>query len=76
MADLTDRLAALFGDPALLARPGISQVVAAWQRPGRRPARPAHQRQHAPSPTDAFVLALSRARADAIITTGRILRPS
>ncbi|MEZ4472429.1 MAG: dihydrofolate reductase family protein [bacterium] len=49
-----------------------------WWRPGsargRRPARPAHQRQHAPSPTDAFVLALSRARADAIITTGRILR--
>lgn len=75
MAAVTDRLAALFGDPALLARPGTSQVVAAWQRRGDDGLRVLHiNASTPPSPTDAFVLALSRARADAIITTGRILR--
>lgn len=73
VASTEQRIRALFGDP-LETPPGILHVASAWRDPsgallslriGPRAPR---------SETDRFCLALARARCDAIVTTGRILR--
>jgi len=69
--EIDERLTALYGEVDWRAAKGVVQVaaIAAQDRaviiPG--PAAPA-------SETDRFVLAAARARADAIVTTGAILR--
>lgn len=64
---------ALFGDP-LRERPALSQVAAVWS-PGDGTNRVMKIDARSPqSATDVFVLNLARARADAILTTGAILR--
>lgn len=67
------RAVALYGG-AVQAQTGVLHVTAVWRSPSGElrtlritPATPR-------SETDAFVLALARARADAIVTTGKILR--
>ena len=63
----------LYGD-ALLGDAGVVQVVAGWQS-GEGPLLNIKIGPAAPeSPTDRLALAIARARADAIVTTGRILR--
>lgn len=76
---VTEELRRLYGDAALLEIPCVFHVVALWQPPtdgvleGER--RVMHILPATPrSDTDTFVLSLARARAQAIITTGRILR--
>jgi riboflavin biosynthesis pyrimidine reductase len=66
------RLRALYGE--LPGEVGVLHVAAVWQRPdGER--RVLRIREAMPRcDTDAFALSLARARADAIVTTGRILR--
>jgi riboflavin biosynthesis pyrimidine reductase len=65
------RIARLFGVNFEAGDTGVLQVAAIWGPERRfmniRPGSPA-------SETDRFVLSLARARADAIITTGSILR--
>ena len=67
------RIESLFGEP-LCDPPGVLHVTAVWQERADRlvtlrigPDSPA-------SETDFFSLELARARSDAIVTTGRILR--
>jgi riboflavin biosynthesis pyrimidine reductase len=69
------RILALFGD-ALLEPAGVLHVVAVWRgaRPGD-PLRVLRIAKRTPrSDTDQFALAVARARADAIVTTGKVLR--
>jgi riboflavin biosynthesis pyrimidine reductase len=68
-----ERIRALYGEE-LATAPPVLQPMSVWSDAGGRlftlrigPASPR-------SATDRFVLGLSRARADAIVTTGRILR--
>jgi riboflavin biosynthesis pyrimidine reductase len=67
------RIAALYGDHGLERCEGVVHVAAVFDDGGMwrvlkiGPGAPQ-------SPTDAFVLASSRARADAIVVTGKILR--
>ena len=73
-AAVTAELQHLYGEPRLLAAPAVVHVVALWQPPAGE-ARVMHIGEATPqSPTDTLVLSLARARAEAIITTGRILR--
>lgn len=72
-ADCTRRIRELYGDD-LTREAGVLHVTSAWRAPAGElfvlrivPSAPR-------SETDAFALALARARADAIVTTGRILR--
>lgn len=73
-ADEVERAAlALLGDP-LRTRPALAHVAAVWSPDGERnevmrtaPGAPR-------SAVDRFVLNLARARADAILTTGAVLR--
>ncbi len=67
---------ALYGDAAALARPaGVLHVTAVWQAPDA--ARLVTLRILAETPRSAYdarALGLARARSDAIVTSGRILR--
>jgi riboflavin biosynthesis pyrimidine reductase len=64
---------ALYGDD-LVAAAGVLHVAAAWASPGRALVNMRITDGTPSSDTDAFALAVARARADAIVTTGRILR--
>ncbi len=73
LAGLAERIDDLYGD-ALTADAGLVHVAAVWASPAGRlfnlrigPEAPA-------SETDRFVLDLARVRADAIVSTGAILR--
>jgi riboflavin biosynthesis pyrimidine reductase len=70
-----DRAArALFGSP-LDTRPAVSHVFAAWRSAEGVPLTTININEHAPkSELDWLVLHISRARADGIIITGKILR--
>lgn len=69
-----DRIAALYGDAVLPCDAGVVHVAAVWAAADDRYVV-LRIGPHSPkSAADAFALALSRARADAILTTGAILR--
>jgi riboflavin biosynthesis pyrimidine reductase len=73
------RIAALYGvagapGDAFGAPSGVVHVASVWRDPEGALESLAINAHTPPSETDAFVLALARARADAIVTTGRILR--
>jgi riboflavin biosynthesis pyrimidine reductase len=70
-----DRAArALFGSP-LDTRPAVSQSFAAWRSDEDAPLTTIRINEHAPkSELDWLALHISRARADGIIITGKILR--
>src|SRR5262245_24969415 len=66
------RLRALYGE--VPGEVGVLHVASVWRDP-RGGLRVLRIGPHTPrSPTDAFALSLARARVDAIVTTGRILR--
>jgi riboflavin biosynthesis pyrimidine reductase len=72
-SDCARRIREIYGDD-LASEVGVLHVTSAWRAPGGElfvlrigPGAPR-------SETDAFALAVARARADAIVTTGRILR--
>ncbi|MEM6291946.1 MAG: hypothetical protein AAGA54_11800 [Myxococcota bacterium] len=68
-----DRLEALFGDAALPRDVGVLHVLSTWRDEDQ--ARVIRITPQSPkSPTDFFLLNLARARADAIVVTGKILR--
>ncbi|MAI27736.1 MAG: hypothetical protein CMN75_17055 [Spirochaeta sp.] len=72
-AAVAERVQELYGDE-LLEDGGVVQVCSAWRDP-QGLLRSVRVGPHAPqSQTDGFVLALARARADVIVTTGQILR--
>jgi riboflavin biosynthesis pyrimidine reductase len=74
VADVQQRIAELYGDVDLARCTGVVHVVAVWEGDDEA-LRVIRIGPSAPkSPTDAFVLQLARARADAIVTTGKILR--
>ncbi len=64
---------ALFGAP-LRERPALGHVAAVWSPDDRHRHVLRIEPRTPRSDTDRFVLGLSRARADAIVTTGAILR--
>jgi riboflavin biosynthesis pyrimidine reductase len=70
-----DRAArALFGS-RLDTRPGVSQSFAAWRETQDAPLTAININEHAPkSELDWLALHISRARADGIVITGKILR--
>jgi len=69
--EIDQRLRGLYGEVDWAAATGIVQVAAIWAR-DRRVIVPGEQ---APaSQTDRFTLAAARARADAILTSGAVLR--
>lgn len=68
-----ERIRRLFGDP-LEAPPGVLQVAAVWSDPADALVSLRIAARTPRSETDGFCLALARARCDAIVTTGRILR--
>ena len=71
--DVPARLEALWGTRTLPVDAGVLHVVATWfDGESHRVIRITPRSPK--SETDFFVLNLARARADAIITTGRILR--
>lgn len=73
IARVRARIDAVYGDHALEQAEGVVQVAAVFE--DGEDWRVLKIGEGAPtSPTDAFVLALSRARADAIVVTGKILR--
>lgn len=59
-------------DPA--RRRGVLHVTSVWEPPGREPAVLRIRRDTPRSNLDAFLLGAARAWADALVTTGRILR--
>lgn len=67
------RVAALYGHD-LRDADGVIHVTSARRRPGGGLESLAINDSTPRSATDGFVLALARARADALVTTGRILR--
>ena len=71
--DVEGRIEALYGRP-LPRDGGVVHVAAGWAAPDGALHNMRIVPQTPKSETDDFVLALARARADAIITTGRILR--
>jgi riboflavin biosynthesis pyrimidine reductase len=77
LTDVTsvDRAArALFGSP-IDTRPAVSHVFAAWRSAEGVPLTTININEHAPkSELDWLALHISRARADGIIITGKILR--
>lgn len=73
-ADEVERAAlALLGDP-LRTRPALAHVVAVWSPDGERNEVMRSIAGAPRSAADRFVLNLARARADAIVTTGAVLR--
>ncbi|MEM8998176.1 MAG: hypothetical protein AAGF23_25560, partial [Acidobacteriota bacterium] len=67
----------LYGPDANLARTGILHPTSVWRGPGGDAAQGMTLRIGDQTPTsewDLFALSLARARADAIVTSGRILR--
>lgn len=71
--DIPARIGALWGTTTLPSDAGVLHVVATWfDGQAHRVIRIAPQSPK--SETDFFVLSLARARADLILTTGRILR--
>ena len=65
----------LFGETDLAAFEGVSHVTAVWEPPGGGALVTLKIGEHTPkSDHDFFVLNLARARADAIVTTGKTLR--
>ena len=74
-ADSVDRAARkLFGSP-FDARPAVSHSFAAWRAAKDQPLTTININEHSPkSELDWLALHISRARADAIIITGKILR--
>ncbi len=70
-----DRAArALFGSP-LEARPAVSQSFAAWRSAEGEPLTSILINEHSPkSELDLLALHIARARSDAIVITGKILR--
>lgn len=64
---------ALFGEDRT-THPGVLHVAAVWEAPDGRLLNLRIGPQTPKSDTDTFVLEWARARADAIVTTGRILR--
>ncbi len=71
--EVDDAIAGVYGS-RFEARPRLSHITALWEQ-ASGPLRTIRINEHAPkSALDWFVLNASRARADAIITTGQILR--
>ena len=72
--DVAREVEALYGDP--LGTPvGVVHVTSVWERPGSDELVTLRIDEHAPpSRHDFFVLNLCRARADAIVVSGKILR--
>ena len=69
------RIVALFGASDLARFEGVSHVTAVWEPPSRGALVTLKIGEHTPkSDHDFFVLNLARARADAIVTTGKMLR--
>lgn len=69
-----DALADAMLGPGAATATGVVHVASAWRSP-EGALHTLHIHPGTPqSPHDAFLLALARARADAIVTTGRILR--
>ena len=68
-----ERIRALYAAP-LEAEAGVLHVTSVWQGPTGLPAVLRINDATPVSACDGFVLALARARADAIVTTGAILR--
>lgn len=71
--DVEATLEALWGSPSLPPRAGVLHVLATWRGDGE-PRVIRITPQSPKSDTDFFLLNLARARADVILTTGRILR--
>ncbi len=67
------RIREIFEDD-LQAPPGVLHVTAVWQDAGGRLFTLRIGASTPRSATDAFVLGVARARCDAVVTTGRILR--
>ena len=72
-ADVERQLLAMYGDDLPAAPPAVLHVTSAWRR-GERLVTLRINEHAPPSAVDFFVLNVCRARADAIITTGEILR--
>lgn len=68
-----ERIRSLFRDD-LCEDAGVLQVVSCWRPPTGSSRVIAFGASAPASPTDRFVLDLARSRADAIVTTGNILR--
>ncbi len=71
--DVQRRIEALYGDVDLGADAGVVHVVSVSEHAGELAVIRIGPRAPG-SPTDRFVLQLARARADAIVVTGKILR--
>ena len=72
---VTRRIAALYGDAELPSPAGIVLVTSVFRGSPSEPLRTLRITKGTPTSThDRFVLELARMRADAIVTTGRILR--
>ncbi len=73
--DWDDWIRSVYGDRADLARPvGVLHVTAVWRAPEGGLVTLKILPETPKSATDARALSLARARADAIVTSGRILR--
>lgn len=72
-SECAERIRMLYGDD-LEAEAGVLHVTSVWQGPVGPPFVLRINDSTPVSEWDAFVLALARARADAIVTTGAILR--
>ncbi len=71
--DCTRLIEATYGDPALAAV-SVLHTTAVWMDPSGRSLTLRIGPDTPRSPRDRFVLGLARARCDAVLTTGRILR--
>jgi len=72
-SEIAARVATLYAE-ALPTEAGVVHVTSAWRGPQGELTSLAINHVTPASVTDRFVLALARARADALVTTGRILR--
>jgi hypothetical protein len=73
VARVRAQIEALYGDLSLEADEGVVHVAAVWQTPAGWQVLRIND-STPKSATDLFALALARARADVILTTGQILR--
>lgn len=71
--DVTRAVAEVYGTD-LSGAAGVIHATAVWRRPGGGLVTLNINGDTPPSPHDRFVLNLTRARADAILTTGKVLR--
>jgi riboflavin biosynthesis pyrimidine reductase len=71
--DCRRRILEIYGDP-LEAPAGVLHIAAVWRDPDGRLPTLRIEADTPRSATDRFTLGLARARADAVLTTGRILR--